>query len=98
MPMSRTTAPYAALGVRPLVNACGIYTDLGGSTLDEEVWAALGVVNREWASLIELLDASGRRIAERIGSEAARVVPGASAGIALATAACIARRDDALIE
>jgi L-seryl-tRNA(Ser) seleniumtransferase len=90
--------PYAAFGVRPLVNACGIYTDLGGSTLDEQVWTALGAVNRTWASMIDLLDATGRRIAELVGAEGARVVPGASAAIALATAACIARRGDDLVE
>ena len=30
----------ARFGVRPVINASGIYTDLGGSVLDEEVWAA----------------------------------------------------------
>ena len=39
----------------------------------------------------ELLDASGARIAALCGCPAARVVPGASAGIALALGACVAR-------
>ena len=43
----------------------------------------------------ELLDAAGARIAALCGAEAARVVPGASAGIALAIGACIARGDGA---
>jgi L-seryl-tRNA(Ser) seleniumtransferase len=96
-----TTEPasaYERLGVHPIVNACGIYTDLGGSTLSPSVWAALGEANATWASIPELLDATGRRIAELIDAEAARVVPGASAAIALSTAACIAGLDGDLNE
>lgn len=83
---------YENLNVRPVVNACGIYTDLGGSCLSPSVWAALGEVNREWASIPELLEASGERIAALVGTEAARVAPGASASIVLGVAACIAGR------
>jgi L-seryl-tRNA(Ser) seleniumtransferase len=46
----------------------------------------------------ELLDATGARIAALCGCEAARVVPGASAGIALAIGACVARGDGAAME
>lgn len=87
-----TTPTYASLNVRPVINACGIYTDLGGSCLSPSVWAALDQVNREWASIPELLEASGERIATLVGAEAARVAPGASACIALGVAACIAGR------
>jgi D-glucosaminate-6-phosphate ammonia-lyase len=83
---------YENLNVRPVVNACGIYTDLGGSCLSPSVWAALGEVNQEWASIPELLEASGERIAALVGADAARVAPGASACIALGVAACIAGR------
>lgn len=89
---------YDALGVRRAINACGIYTDLGGSCLSPAVWAAAAEANRTWASVPELLDAAGARIAELVHAEAARVVPGASAGIALAVAACIARGDGAVGE
>lgn len=89
---------YTALGVRRVVNACGIYTDLGGSCLSDEVWAAAAEANATWASLPELLDRSGERIAELAGAEAARIVPGASAGIALSVAACIAGADGAVME
>jgi D-glucosaminate-6-phosphate ammonia-lyase len=43
----------------------------------------------------ELLEVSGARVAALCGCEAARVVPGASAGIALAVGACVARGDGA---
>jgi D-glucosaminate-6-phosphate ammonia-lyase len=91
-------SPYEQLDVRPVINACGIYTDLGGSCLSPSVWSALGQVNSEWASIPELLDAAGARIASLVGTEAARVAPGASASIALGIAACIAGRDGDLNE
>jgi seryl-tRNA(Sec) selenium transferase len=84
---------YEALGVRRVVNACGIYTDLGGSVLSPKVWAAAAEANATWAAMDELLDAAGARVAALCGCEAARVVPGASAGIALSVGACIARGD-----
>jgi seryl-tRNA(Sec) selenium transferase len=89
---------YRSLGVRRVVNACGIYTDLGGSRLGPEAWAAAAEANATWCSMGELLARSGERIAELAGTEAARVVPGASAGIALSVAACIARGDGAVME
>ena len=45
------------------------------------------------ASMSELLEATGRRLANLLGAEAARVVPGAAAAIALGTAACMTRGD-----
>jgi seryl-tRNA(Sec) selenium transferase len=89
---------YRSLGVRRVVNACGIYTDLGGSRLGPEAWAAAQEANATWAAMGELLERSGERIAALVGTEAARVVPGASAGIALSVAACIARGDGPAME
>jgi L-seryl-tRNA(Ser) seleniumtransferase len=87
---------YAALGVRRVINACGIYSDLGGSVLSGAALAAFEEANATWASMDELLARSGERLAALCGCEAARVVPGASAGIALAVAACVARGDGAV--
>jgi seryl-tRNA(Sec) selenium transferase len=89
---------YRSLGVRRVVNACGIYTDLGGAQLGPEAWAAAQEANSTWAAMGELLERSGERIAALVGTEAARVVPGASAGIALSVAACIARGDGPAME
>ncbi|MGW0806551.1 aminotransferase class V-fold PLP-dependent enzyme [Nonomuraea sp. NPDC002799] len=94
-------APFSAvapLGVPPLINACGIYTDLGGSVLSPTVWAAATAANAAFASLPDLLDRSGELIAELVDAPAARVVPGASAAIALSVAACIARMDGKRME
>jgi D-glucosaminate-6-phosphate ammonia-lyase len=89
---------YEALGVRRVVNACGIYTDLGGSVLSPAVWAAAASANSTWADMGELLTGAGARVAALCGCEAARVVPGASAGIALSVGACIARGNGPLSE
>lgn len=85
-------------GVEPVINACGIYTDLGGSCLSPAVWAAATQANSSFGSLPDLLDRSGELIAKLVGAPAARVVPGASAGIALGVAACIAGQDGQRME
>lgn len=84
---------FEQLGVVPVVNACGIYTDLGGSILSDTVWSAIADLNRSFVDLNSLLQRTGEEIAERVGAEAARVTPGASAAIVLAVAACIVSRD-----
>jgi L-seryl-tRNA(Ser) seleniumtransferase len=86
---------FDELGVRPVVNACGVYTDLGGSRLSPAVWTAMAEVNDRFIDMVELLDRSGAVIAELLGVEAARVTPGASAAIALGVAACMTGNDPA---
>lgn len=86
------------LDVRPVINACGIYTDLGGSRLSPAVWAATSAANDTFIDMVELLERSGEAIAEMIGVEAARVTPGASAAIALGIGACMTRGDQRRIE
>jgi D-glucosaminate-6-phosphate ammonia-lyase len=89
---------YGELGVKPILNARGAYTDLGGSTLAPEVWAAMTEANRYFADIPHLLEQSGAAIAKLVGAESARVTPGAAAGIALGTAACLTRGDRERIE
>ena len=84
--------------MRPVVNAAGIYTDLGGSVLSPTVQAAVVESAGTFARMQELLDRTGERLAELLGVEAARVVPGASAGIALSVGACMTRGDGTLME
>jgi L-seryl-tRNA(Ser) seleniumtransferase len=89
---------YGELGVKPILNARGAYTDLGGSTLAPKVWAAMTEANRYFADIPHLLEQSGAAIAKLVGAESARVTPGAAAGIALGTAACLTRGDRERIE
>ena len=91
------TSALAELGARRVVNARGIYTDLGGSILAPRVWAAMEESNRYFADLPELLERTGDAIARLLGAEAARVTPGAAAAITLGTAACLAGKDPVAI-
>ncbi len=84
---------FQRFGVKPVINACGIYTDLGGSILSPRICSAMLEMNGSFVNMIELLDKSGEMIADMLGSEAARVTPGASAAIALGTAACMTGMD-----
>lgn len=83
---------FSRLNVKPVINACGIYTDLGGSILSDSIWSDLTELNTAYADLIDLLDATGRAISELVHAEAARITPGVSAGLALAAAASMTGR------
>ncbi|QIG49789.1 aminotransferase class V-fold PLP-dependent enzyme [Nordella sp. HKS 07] len=95
MPTTRKTGSdfFDRLAIRPVINACGIYTDLGGSRLSPGVWAAAETFNGQFVRMTELLDKTGERIADLLGVEAARITPGAAAAIFLGAAACLAGTD-----
>src|SRR4051794_36885995 len=89
---------YDVLGTKPVINARGIYTDLGGSILSPRVWAAAEEANRSFVNMVDLLDRTGQIIAGLVSAEAARVTPGASAAIALGIAACMTGIDGQKME
>ncbi|MEO8448921.1 MAG: beta-eliminating lyase-related protein [Gemmatimonadota bacterium] len=93
--MTRTGTVFERMGIRPVINASGIYTDLGGSRLSPGVWGAMTEVNDQFVKLADLLDGSGRLIAGRLGAEAAWVTPGAAASIALMVSAAMTGGDGA---
>ena len=80
---------YHRVGLKPVINALGIYTDLGGSRPSPRVWAAMEESNRWYIRMPELLDATGSAIASLLGTDSARVTGGASVAVAIATAACM---------
>ena len=84
---------YERLGLTPVINACGIYTDLGGSMIAPEVWEAMEEANQYFLNMPDLLDHTGTRVAELMGAEAGRITPGASAAIALSVSACMTGND-----
>lgn len=88
---------YGELGVRPVINAAGTLTTLGGSLILPEVMETMSAASRAFVPLDELHLAAGQRIAERLGVEAAHVCAGASAGMVLMAAACMAGSDGARI-
>lgn len=71
---------------------------MGNSVLSEGVIAAMNDAARAYLPIGELQDTASRVIAEATGAEAGYATPGASAGITLAVAACIAGEDPARIK
>jgi D-glucosaminate-6-phosphate ammonia-lyase len=82
-------ALYASLGARPVINAAGALTVLGGSRLSPSVLAAMEAANRSFADMESLLQSSGRIVAELLDAEAAYITAGAAASLALSAAACL---------
>ncbi len=87
------SAIYEQFGVRPVINGVGPATRLGGMVMEPEVLAAMAEAAGCYVRIDELQEAAGRTIAEITGAEAAYVTPGAAAGLALSTAACMAGLD-----
>ncbi len=85
--------PYLALGVRPFINCCSVRTMHGGSLMLPQVRAAMDQASRQFVNLDELMEATGRRLAELTGAEWGIVTCGSAAAVALASAACIAGND-----
>lgn len=78
---------FEELGIAPVINCCGIYTDLGGSILSSSVFGAVEQLNRHYVRMTDLMDSAGSMIANLVGAEAARVTPGCSAALALSVGA-----------
>jgi L-seryl-tRNA(Ser) seleniumtransferase len=89
---------YEELGVRPVINAAGTLTRLGGSRLSPAVLAAMAEASASFVHIDELQAKAGEVIAEITGAEAGYVTNGAAAGLALATAACVAGMDVAAMD
>ena len=84
---------YRRLGVRPIIHGCGTTTRYGGSILRPEALEAMREASMALVNIDELNDAAGAVIARMLGAEAAFVTAGASAGLILQAAACIAGAD-----
>jgi len=88
---------YAKLGVRPVIHGSGTTTRYGGSLLRPEAFEAMREASRAFVNIDELNAAAGAAIARMLGAEAAFVTAGASSGLILQAAACIAGDDPAKI-
>ena len=84
---------YKKLGVRPVINAWGVATELGGWTPSPVVVQAMNEAGNHQVEMIDLLKRSGDFIADLLGVEAAYVTSGAAAAQALSIAACMAGTD-----
>jgi L-seryl-tRNA(Ser) seleniumtransferase len=88
---------YQRLGVHPVIHGAGTTTRYGGSRLRPEALEAMREASEALVNIDELNAAAGAAIARMLGAEAALVTAGASAGLVLQTAACIAGDDPARI-
>ncbi|MDO3409778.1 DgaE family pyridoxal phosphate-dependent ammonia lyase [Saccharibacillus sp. CPCC 101409] len=88
---------FAQYGCRPVINASGKMTALGGSAVASEVAAAVGEAAMDYVDVSDFMEAAGRAIAGATGAEDGCPTSGASAGMAIAVAAVIAGSDPKLI-
>ena len=86
---ARSVDYYEKLGVETFINAAGTYTILTASTMPEEVQAAVALAAQKPVHLLELHEAAGKYLAEKLHCGGALVTSGAAAGLTLGTAACI---------
>jgi D-glucosaminate-6-phosphate ammonia-lyase len=84
---------YRRLGVRPIIHGSGTTTRYGGSILRPEALETMREASTVLVNLDELNEAAGAAIARMLGAEAAFVTAGASSGLILQAAACIAGAD-----
>ncbi|MCH7621975.1 MAG: hypothetical protein IH870_08765, partial [Chloroflexi bacterium] len=89
---------YRELGVRPVINAMGSVTMLGGSTPFPEVREAMEQADDAYVPLMELEEKAGQAIAEMVDVPAAYITSGAGSALTLATAAFMAGDDDSKIQ
>ena len=88
-----TPRTYQQLGLRRVINGAATLTRLGGSLMPPEVLDAMRDAAGSFVIYDDLQRAVGRRLAELTSNEAAYVSSGAAAGLAVATAACVAGTD-----
>lgn len=81
------------LGVVRRINVAGTLTRLGGSLMEPEVLQAMAQAASASVDIAGLQTAASSVIARVTGAQAGIVTSGASAGLTLATAACLARWD-----
>ena len=88
-----TRQVYESLGARPIINAGGNKTILGGSRVSPAVQAAAEAANRYYVEMEELLKQSGQALADILQAEAALVTPGCFSAMALSAAAIMTGSD-----
>ena len=91
------TTIYDDLGIRPIINAEGSRTVLGGSMVSNGVQAAMDAANASFAPMAEVLDKTGAAIANLLDAEDAFVTSGCFAALVLSAAAAMTVNDHSKI-
>jgi L-seryl-tRNA(Ser) seleniumtransferase len=81
------------LGVRPIINACGTLTILGGTTVADEISEAWAEASRVYLDMNELHTKAGEFISKLTGAESAYITAGTAASLVISIAACVTRGD-----
>ncbi|MFN8522580.1 MAG: aminotransferase class V-fold PLP-dependent enzyme [Chloroflexota bacterium] len=81
------------LGVRPIINAAGPVTRLGGHRIRSEVAEAMAQAAQSHARIEDLQARASALLSEATGAEAGLVTSGAAGALFLASAACLAGFD-----
>ena len=89
---------FDELGVRPVLNAQGNRTLLGGGTPSDTVKTLMDSIEDYYVNMGDLMDSVGSRISEMLGVEGALVTSGCAAALAYAAAACMTGDDVDRIE
>ena len=89
---------YKELGAKPVINAIGSVTLLGGSTPEPEVKEAMEMADGAYIPLMDLEIWGGNSIAKMVDVPAAYITAGAGSALTLATAAFMAGDDDEKIQ
>ncbi len=90
---SSAIALYEKMNTKPVINALGPRTLLGGSQPHPDVISVMGEAGRYYADMDELLIGSGKVISEMIDCSSALVTSGCAAALVLGTAACVTGKD-----
>jgi D-glucosaminate-6-phosphate ammonia-lyase len=86
---------FVNLPVEPIINAAGTLTRLSASPMSPDVCAAMAEAARHCVDIAELQGVASHVIAQCTGAEAGIVTSGATAGLLLGAAACMAGFDPA---
>ena len=89
---------YEDFGLKPIINASGPVTRLGGAPMPPAVLQAFQEAARQTVPLEQLQAAASKRIAEVTGTEAGLVTAGSAAALTLGAAAIITGSDPAKME
>jgi D-glucosaminate-6-phosphate ammonia-lyase len=87
-----------SLGLKPVINAAGSPSRLGGNRLEAPVRAAIDALGQHFVPMDEMQARTSAAIAEATGADAGCVASGAGACLCLAAAACIAGEDPAAVD
>lgn len=87
--MLLSTDIYSTLGVTKVIDAWGTITKIGGSRMDPRVLEVMTEASKSFVEMDELHLKAGAHIAKLLDVESCCITCGASAGIAIAVAACM---------